>query len=247
MQLKRKMLKINEPKSLFRRFIDCFSKKKDKYLRIATNNNLSLKDKFEVVINPKLSKNFNFMIVNPNDQVKALREKYAFNFEELKRHIILRDATGETIGCGCILCQLRHAEFKNFERMRILSKETAKLKQILQQLKPYKDHVPYWDKVEVDNKVRIFDAQNTERKSKYTPRFSQNAKAHQDPKEYYRIDPFEDEVNERLPLFSVYLSNPTYLEKKILKINTQKNELEKKYEILKKGRISMAKRLIISG
>lgn len=102
---------------------------------------LNKKEIKEVLSNQKLLRHYKWFLFTPGlsksekelkkESVADLRVKWKLStYQQLKHHILLEDPSGKTKGCGCIICSLRHKEYKQKKSLLSFGKEMKKFNHI---------------------------------------------------------------------------------------------------------------------
>ena len=226
---------------------------KQKYQDILTSKTLTIDEKIDIIVSPVLNKNYKYLTNTYKNSIRIAEKRKELQLDNTYRiefHLLKRDTSGKTIGCGCTLCQLKHLEYKVKQELDHYSKEYSKYQRIKSIIDSslFYNTIPFWDPSIGTSKVRIYDAQNKIREVKqFIPRLGQNSKANQDPFEFNRTDPFKHELINRFPCFPVYLSHPEYVNKKLIKIEETIQRLKPKYKTLVTGRNYMANAAFMAG
>jgi len=168
--------------------------------------------------NELIRRNRKFLEVK-NSEVLRKRQDYKIDIEN---HILYRDRTGKTLGCGCIHCQLRHSEYKSQQELNRLTRDIIKYNNL---------------NIRVNNTIRYIEVENTEKKS-----------IRIDPSPHITIiDPFAEELITRLPMGKYRLKDHEVYNKQIKRLTIRKTNIEQKYNRYKTGRQSIARITLIPG
>jgi hypothetical protein len=104
--------------------VNPIQKSMSQWKSIVFEPNLAIKEKLRILSSKELIKNYRFLLIKREEVLTRRAEKKI----DIINHIQYRDPTGRTLGCGCIYCQLRHAEWKK-------QQELNNIKQVINNLR----------------------------------------------------------------------------------------------------------------
>jgi hypothetical protein len=206
-----------------------------KYRDIITNSELSINNKIQILSFETLRRNYRFVLINtPTVYQKRLEEHY--DKKLIMYHIQYRDPSGETIGCGCTLCRVRHMEWKAQQELNKVNRIIKLYSSTIEASNPKKygtvKSFSYFYNTGLEDYMR-----SEHNKIAILP----------DRGEYLTVnfDPFAEELFIRKPLVRMYHHNPNFFTSRLEVLSEQQSILKQKYETRKRGRILLATKLAI--